>query len=139
MTVPAGGIARFAARAADHPAGADIDVYAYRESGSTWTPAGTSNDTGSDEEVVVDQPGRYRVFHHLYSAPAPATVVSLSWVAATSSDALTASPPTSEATAGTAVTLTLTWRGLEPDGDYFGVMLLEDGTTTIRRTLLEIA
>jgi hypothetical protein len=140
LTVAQGGLARIATRAADHPAGTDIDVYVYRRSGTTWTPAGSSNGTGSDEEVVVDGPGDYRVFHYLYAAPTTTTTVGRAWVLAAPSDDFVVDPATSPATAGAAVPLTLSWHGLEPGQEYAGaVLLLDDEATTIGRTMVAIA
>lgn len=137
VVVPEGGLARFATRSADHPAGTDIDLYVYRTSGAPVL-AGSSNAVGSDEEVTVQEPGTYTVYRHLYAAPAPVAVRGVHWAVHQTSPSLVASPATAAVTPGTAAPVTVTWQGLAGGQEHLAVIELSDGQRVVARSTLTI-
>jgi subtilisin family serine protease len=143
--VPAGTrLARFATFAEDYPAGADIDVFVYRVSGTSLIPAGSSAGSTATETVTRSNPtpATYAMFVNVFALPGgngtPVTVQpNVFVVPSTDSGNLTATPTSQPVTTGTPATVTLGWSGLAP-GRWLGLVNFGDGTSTIGTTQVSI-
>ncbi len=140
LTVPAGTLlARAATFDADHPAGTDVDLFAYRAGTNTLV---ASSGGGTAEEQVTLPPGSYDIYVVQFALPAGVNeldVVHHSWVVGdTAAGNLTATPATQPVTRGEPTTVTAAWNGLTAGGRYLGVITYGDGTTRLGQTILSV-
>ncbi len=140
LTVPAGTrLARAATFDADHPAGTDVDLFAYRAGTNTLV---ASSGGGTAEEEVTLPPGAYDIYVVQFALPEGVTaldVVHHSWVVGdTAAGNLTATPATQTVTRGEIVTVTAAWTGLTAGARYLGVIGYSDGTARLGQTVLSV-
>nr|WP_308129484.1 S8 family peptidase [Actinoplanes polyasparticus] len=140
LTVPAGTrLARAATFDADHPAGTDLDLFAYRTGTNTLV---ASSGGGTAEEEINLPPGSYDIYIVQFALPAglgELDVVHHSWVVGdTAAGNLTASPATQSVTRGQATTVTAAWTGLTAGARYLGLIAYGDGTARIGQTVLQV-
>jgi hypothetical protein len=140
LTVPAGTrLARSATFDADHPAGTDLDLFAYQAGTGALVASSTG---GTAEEEITLPPGSYDIYVVQFALPAGTgelDVAHHSWVVGdTATGNLTATPASRPVTRGENVTVTAAWTGLTAGGRYLGVIAYGDGTTRIGQTVLSV-
>ncbi|GAB2584539.1 hypothetical protein Aab01nite_54040 [Paractinoplanes abujensis] len=140
LTVPAGTrLARVATFDADHPAGTDLDLFAYRA--GTNTPAGSSGGGTAEEEITLPA-GSYDIYVVQFAVPAGVTeqdAVLHSWVVGdTAAGNLTVTPATQPVTRGEPARVTAAWTGLTAGTRYLGAVVYGDGTAPIGQTVLTV-
>jgi hypothetical protein len=140
LTVPDGTrLARAATFDADHPAGTDLDLFAYRAGTNTLV---ASSSGGTTEEEITLPPGSYDVYVVQFALPAGVQELDValhSWIVGdTATGNLTATPATQPVTRGVNATVTATWTGLTTGTRYLGVISYGNTTTRIGQTVLTV-
>jgi hypothetical protein len=131
VNTPAGtSYVRFATYASDLQPATDVDMYVY--AGGTMTLAGVSSTGSASEWVAIANPSAtsYDVYIDLFAGP-DQTVKQPSWVLAGAAGNLTVTPASTAVTAGTPVTLTAAWSGLDATKRYLARLSYSDGTAPI--------
>ncbi|WP_249714564.1 S8 family peptidase [Rhizomonospora bruguierae] len=138
VTVPAGTkVARFATFDADYGAGTDLDLYVYR-SGQLVALSGSGT---AEESVTLTAAGTYEVYVVQYALPpgqTQATVKHYDWAVGDATGNLTVTPASQAVTTGAEASLTLGWTGLTAGTRYLGLVVLNDGTSEIARTIVNL-
>ncbi|WP_250004998.1 S8 family peptidase [Actinoplanes sp. M2I2] len=140
LTVPAGTrLARAATFDADHPAGTDLDLFAYQAGTNTLV---ASSGGGTAEEQIQLPPGSYDIYVVQFALPPGTTeldVIHHSWVVGDAAAGnLTATPASQAVTRGEPATVTASWTGLTAGSRYLGLVAYGDGTARIGQTILQI-
>jgi hypothetical protein len=141
VSVPAGTpLARFATFGADYPAGTDVDVFVYKNNGTTASLVGLSAGSSAEESVTLADPsGNYVVFVNAFASPSGTVTTKPNVFVVPDSAAgnLTATPTSQAVTTGQAATVTLNWSNLA-GGHYLGIVSYNDGTNTIGSTIVDV-
>lgn len=110
---------------------ADIDLYVYRESGSSWELVGAAETSSGNETVKATRPtpGAYRVWVYGYSVPADNTPFTATVYAPQGTALSVTGAPAGALSAGSSANLTVKWTrpGSAPypsNNLYRGVVLL---------------
>ncbi|WP_328474566.1 S8 family serine peptidase [Actinoplanes sp. NBC_00393] len=140
VTVPAGTrLARAATFDADHPAGTDLDLFAYR-AGTNTLVASSAGSTA--EERVTLPAGSFDVYVVQFATPPGVSELDVShhsWIVGdTAQGNLTATPASQAVTRGEPVTVTAAWTGLTAGSRYLGVVGYGDGTARIGQTVVSV-
>lgn len=144
VTIPAGtALARFATYADDYPAGTDVDVFVYLNSGGVLSLVGQSAGGTATETVTFRNPpagANLVMFVNAFDTGSAATINAQPNVyLVPNSDAgnLTATPASQPVTLGHSADVTLNWSDLAT-GRWLGMLTFNDGTSTIGRTIVAV-
>ncbi len=144
VTIPANtAVARFATYAEDYPAGTDVDVYVYLNSGGALQLVGQSAGGSATETVTFRNPpagAKLVMFENAFDTGSAATITAMPNVyLVPKSDAsnLTVTPASQSVTLGNSANVTLNWSGLAT-GRWLGVLNYDDGTNSIGSTIVSI-
>ena len=128
--------ARFDLDSLDDTADLDLTVYLLDDAGNPV--AGYQSATGAADErvnIVSPDPGTYRVFVDVYSAPSETAFDLYTFAVAPGGDPLTLEPAVIGGAQGESATYTASWTGLEPFTSYLGEIGYGDTGVS---TLLEV-
>ncbi|MDQ1659022.1 MAG: hypothetical protein QOD41_4105 [Cryptosporangiaceae bacterium] len=142
ISVPAGTkLERFALFDGDHPAGSDVDLFAYRA--GTKASVGASTGKSAEERIdLANASGSYDVYAELYSIGGDRTSLDLTlhvWsLGGDAAGNVIVDPAVQPVLAGGSTTVKVRWSGLDPARRWLGRVAFTDGGTATGATVIRV-